>query len=226
MEYPWSIPIDELISRYRKVHTPAVNDILDEEYRLFDQVLPPEIRPLLPEMKVAGPVYTAKGVATRHFKDEHIRQAFEGWAGALEVPSRVALIDASGDRTASHWGELITTAARAFGFTGAVVDGGVRDVDRILPTGFPVFAKFNTPADIRGRWRYVDFGIPVKIGEVMVRPWDFVVADMNGAVIVPQAIVEPVLLAAEEVVAKEDIIREELAAGANPFEVYTKHGRF
>ena len=225
MEYPWKTPIGELRERYLAVHTPAVADILDEHGR-FDQVLPPEITPLRPEMKVAGPVFTAKGVSTRHFEESQVQEWFEGWAAALEVPERVALIDASGDRTASHWGELVTTAARAMGFTGSVVTGGVRDVDRILPTGFPVFATYSTPADIRGRWRYVDFGNPLHIGGVHVKTWDWVLGDMNGVVIVPVELVEEVLVAAEEVVRTEDLIRDELRAGGNPLEVYMKHGRF
>lgn len=223
--YPWKTPVEELAARYRRLHTPAISDVLDG-HGLFDQALPPEIAPLSPEMKLAGPAFTAKGEASKAFTEDDVQFAFRGWSAALGIPGLIAVIDASGDRTAAHWGELLSTAARALGGQGVVVDGGVRDVDRILPIGFPVFARFRIPTDIRGRWHYVDFGIPLRIGSVEVRPWDFVVGDVNGIVVVPRDLVEEVVVAAEAVLAKEDVIRAELATGANPIEVYARHGRF
>jgi regulator of RNase E activity RraA len=102
----------------------------------------------------------------------------------------------------------------------------VRDVERIIEMGFPVFARYRTPADIRGRWRYVEVGIPIRIGQVLIQPGDFVVGDPNGVVVVPRDLALEVLLEAEKVVEVEDKIREELRAGEDPLKLYAKYGRF
>ncbi|MFA5786918.1 MAG: RraA family protein [Actinomycetota bacterium] len=223
--YPWEISPEELAGRYLRLHTPAVCDVLDG-LGLFHQALPPEIQPLSREMKLAGPAFTAKGAATTYFTEDDVQFAFQGWSKALGMPGPIGVVEASGDRTAAHWGELLSNASKALGGKGVVVDGGVRDVDRILPIGFPVFAKFNIPTDIRGRWRYVDFAVPVRVGNVIVSPWDYILGDINGVVVIPKELVEEVLVTAEPILERENLIRAELTAGANPMEVYAKYGSF
>jgi len=51
------------------------------------------------------------------------------------------------------------------GCRGAVIDGGVRDVDRIIEMGFLSSAAIARPADIRGRWRYVDVNVPIRLAK-------------------------------------------------------------
>jgi len=224
-KYPYPIPAAELERRFLRLHSPAISDCLD---RLGHRahVLPVEVRPLDPKMKLAGPIFTARGEATKEDKEEFIQFAFQGYSQMIAMPRPVIVIDSSGDRTSSHWGELLSNAAKAIGAAGTVAVGGVRDVDRILPLGYPVFAAFTTPADIRGRWRYVDFACPLRFGEVVVRPWDYLLGDMNGIAVVPRELVVPVLEAAEKVIDTEEEIRAELQAGNNPLEVYAKYGAF
>jgi len=217
------IPIGEMIERYRRVHTPAVADVLDQK-GLFHQILPPAIQALAPGMRVAGPVLTVKGTPTIIHKDEYLQVALQAYA-ALE-PGQVVVYDTSGDPGTAHWGEMISTTTKAKGCAGAVIDGGVRDVDAICRLGFPVFARYKTPADIRGRWRYVEVDVPIRIGDVTVQPRDWVVGDENGVVIVPKDLAVQVLLEAEKVLETEEKIREELQAGENPLVVYARHGRF
>lgn len=218
-----AVSVEELSERYKKVYTPALADILDER-GLTHQILPAEIQAIAPGMRVAGPAQTLKGAPVTIHKDEYLEVAIR--VLAQSQAGTIAVFDTSSDRRAAHWGELTATATRLRGFAGAVIDGGVRDVDRIIEMGFPVFARFRTPADIRGRWRYVDAGIPIQIGEVLVEPGDFVVGDANGVVVVPGKLTLEVLEEAEKVVEVEDQIREELKAGANPLELYKKYGRF
>jgi 4-hydroxy-4-methyl-2-oxoglutarate aldolase len=218
-----SIPVKDMVERYKAVHTPALADILDQKGR-FHQVLPPQIQAIGPGMKVAGPAQTAKGTPTIIHKDEYLQVAFEAYM-AIE-PGQVAVYDTSQDPGTSHWGEMISTATKAKGCGGAIIDGGVRDVEAIIELGFPVFARYKTPADIRGRWRYVEVGIPIRIGDVEIKPGDWVIGDANGVVVVPQDLATEVLLAGEEVMATERKIREELHAGEHPLNVYLKYGRF
>jgi len=218
-----SIPVLEMAERYKRVYTPAIADILDER-GLFQQVLPPQIQALAPGMRVAGPAQTVKGTRTTVHKDEYLAIAVRGFAGM--EPGTIAVYDTSNDPGTAHWGELVSTAAGLRGCGGAVIDGGVRDVEQIIEMGFPIFARYRTPADIRGRWRYVEVGIPIRIGEVLVHPGDFVVGDPNGVVVVPKDLAVEVLLEAEKVVEMENKIREELRAGEDPMKLYVKYGRF
>ena len=217
------IPIEEMVERYKRTHTPAISDVLDQK-GLFHQVLPPEIQAIAPEMRIAGPAMTAMGTPTVIHKDEYLEVAFAAYA-AIQ-PGTVAVYDTSKDPSTAHWGEMISTTTQAAGCGGAILDGGVRDVDYIIKLGFPVFARYRTPADIRGRWRYVEVGIPIRIGEVEIQPGDWAIGDSNGVVIVPADLAVEVLLEVEEVVATENKIREELETGEHPLNVYLKYGRF
>ncbi|MGQ9572933.1 MAG: RraA family protein [Dehalococcoidia bacterium] len=218
-----SIPLEELAERYKKLYTPAIADILDEKGLLY-QILPPSIQALAPSMRVAGPALTVKGTPTIVNKEEYLQLMLQAYL-AMQ-PGVVAVYDTSADQMAAHWGELVSTAASVKGCRGAVIDGGVRDVERIIEMGFPVFARYRSPADIRGRWRYVEVNVPIRVGDVLIQPGDFVVGDANGVVVVPQHLTVDVLLEAESVVETEDKIRQELRAGENPLTLYQKYQRF
>ncbi len=217
------IPLEEMITRYKQVRTPAIADILDQK-GLFHQILPPQIQAIAPGMRLAGPALTVKGTPTIIHKDEYLQIAVEAYA-ALQ-PGQVVVYDTSGDPGTAHWGEMISTTTKAKGCGGVVIDGGVRDVEAILELEFPVFARYKTPADIRGRWRYVEINIPIRIGDVTIHPGNWVIGDANGVVVVPQDIAVEVLLEAEKVMEVERKIWEELRAGENPLNVFLKYGRF
>jgi regulator of RNase E activity RraA len=55
--------VDEIAARYKKLYTPLVYDVLEQEYNLTGRALAPGLYPLAPHMKVAGPAFTVQGVA-------------------------------------------------------------------------------------------------------------------------------------------------------------------
>jgi regulator of RNase E activity RraA len=85
----------------------------------------------------------------------------------------------------AFWGELFSTAARARGAAGVVVDGLVRDQRRIADMGFPVFSRGGRPTDSLGRIAMVEHDVPVVVAGVQVATGDLVVADIDGVVVVP-----------------------------------------
>jgi regulator of RNase E activity RraA len=107
-----------------------------------------------------------------------------------------------------------------------VVDGGCRDTSFILELGFPVWCSFTTPRDIVGRWVSDRFGEPVTIGEVTVRSGDWLMADRDGAVIIPGEIVAEVAARTEEVLQTENKVRTAILSGMDPQEAYLKFGKF
>lgn len=90
-------------------------------------------------------------------------------------------------------GNLMATTAKVRGLEGAVIDGAVRDVTEIRQIGLPVWSRRVSPATSVGRMVSVDKQIPVLCGGVMVHPGDYLVADADGVVVVPQQAAAKVL---------------------------------
>jgi regulator of RNase E activity RraA len=105
-----------------------------------------------------------------------------------------------------------------------VVDGLVRDVKKIEELGFPVFAAGIKPVDSKGRGQVIACNVPVECGGVLVRPGDLVIADYDGVVVVPSALVEEVIRRAMDKVGRENHSRAELIEGARLRDVYDKYG--
>ena len=120
------------------IYTAALADILDAR-GLRDQTLPPEIRPLEPGTRLAGPAYTVKGGPAsnrRGVYDAAIRKVL---AMLGDVPAEHVAVYACKHDVSAHLGELSVTSLKARGVAGCVLDGGCRDVGFILEEGFPVF---------------------------------------------------------------------------------------
>lgn len=213
--------LPEICQRYLRLYTGAIADILDKSgYR--NQVLPHSITPFTIATRVAGPAFTGQGFAcddTRH-DDTHTRLAMLDSI----TPQTVSVWQCNGSVDCAHWGEIMSTAARERGCLGAVVDGGVRDVDFINAMNYPVFARFKCSASSIGRWDITEFQIPIKVGKTEIQPGDFVFGDTDGVVIVPKALTLDVLQAAEDVFERERGMREDLRRGVGVKDAYAKYG--
>ena len=215
--------LPEFSRRYRRLYTGVVADVLDTK-GVRNHSLPPSIRPLKDHMKVAGPAFTCLGMQTGNIKSDDTPMLIE----MLEAvtPHCVVVLSANGDRSSSHWGEIMTLSARQRGCTGAVVDGGVRDTPFILKLNFPVFTDFYMPASSISRWKLKEFQGVTKVGEVSVYPGDYVFGDMDGMVIIPQALTEEVLVESEKAAQREQKMRQALRKGMPLNEVNKKFGPF
>ena len=140
------------------------------------------------------------------------------------TPMSISVWSTGGDMQSAHWGEIMSTAARERGCLGAVVDGGVRDMDFILDMEFPVFARFKCPASSVGRWEIKDWQIPVKIGDTTINPGDYIFGDIDGVVVIPEELVLEVLIEAETLATRENGMRKELRQGMLVTEAYEKYG--
>ena len=122
------------------------------------------------------------------------------------------------------WGELMSTAATMRGAVGCVCDSQIRDCVRIKKLGFPVFYAGIRPLDSSGRGMVVDYDVPVRCGDVLVRPGELVFADFDGVVVVPREAEEEVLRLAQRKACAENNTRHELLEGKTLQEVYDKYG--
>jgi regulator of RNase E activity RraA len=112
----------------------------------------------------------------------------------------------------------------ARGGSGAVTDGGVRDVAGIRRLGVPVFAAGISPRDSMGRMLVTGFGEPVRCAGVDVAPGDLVRGDEDGVVVVPAGLAQATLAAAEEKLGLERIVRDSLARGETAADLYGRYG--
>lgn len=139
-------------------------------------------------------------------------------------PDEVLVCAASGSLRSALWGELLSTAVQARGGVGAIVDGAVRDVVKMTQMGFPVYARATLPYDSRDRNRVIDLDVPVEIGGVRFCPGDLVIADVDGVVVVPQAVEEAAIRAAWDKVHAENKVRAAIAGGMSATEAFRRYG--
>jgi regulator of RNase E activity RraA len=214
----------DLGSTYRP-HVPALSsavlaDVLDGLGHRTS-ALPPCLRPLRPEWKLFGPAATLAAAPVA--SEPESPYAVELECIDLLRPGDVLVASTGGDRSSALWGELLSTASRARGAVGAVIDGLTRDAARILALDFPVFAAGFSPLDSRGRLDGVCHGRPVRVGDCVVHPGDWVFGDLDGVVVVPAALAERALPLALEKVTGENRVRAELERGRSVREVFAEY---
>jgi regulator of RNase E activity RraA len=139
-------------------------------------------------------------------------------------PGEVPMFACGASGRIAPWGELLSTAARARGAAGAVMDGLTRDVRVIREMQFPVFAGGIGPLDSKGRGKVMAIDVPVEVAGVAVAPGDLVFGDADGVVVVPRAVEDAVVAAALAKVRGENATREALARGEKLADVFRRHG--
>lgn len=139
-------------------------------------------------------------------------------------PDDVMIAAAGGSTRSGIWGELLSTAAGNSGCIGTIVDGAVRDVQKMTDMGFACFARGRCLYDSQNRQRVIDVDVPVEIDGVIFAPGDLVFADIDGVVVVPQAIEKKAIRAAWEKVHAENITRDAIKDGMKATAAYKKYG--
>jgi regulator of RNase E activity RraA len=221
-----SVDAETIRLRYLAVDTSNVADVLDE-LGLHDQGLAPSFRPFPAGAgRLAGWAATIRGEMTSYPQADRDPRKMQ--ACARLTPGSVSVWAGAGEGVC-FFGELIAIGMAERGCVGALADGGVRDLAWLERMGFPVYARYRTPVQSIGRWRVVEDGLPVTLPgatseHVEVRPGDFVLADDDGAILIPASMVEEVLERAEAMGRSEQEIRAELAGGASLADTLAKFG--
>lgn len=205
----------------QNLYTAVLADALDE-LGFRQQAMRETIRPLSPDLVFAGWARTILCMDVYHMCENPYDIEIEAVDSLL--PGEIAVVATGDSKRNAPWGELLSTAALSRGARGAVIDGLVRDVKKIQSLGFPVFATGIKPVDSRGRGLVVDYNIPVECQGVLVTPGDLVVADFDGVVVVPAAVVTEAVRMATDKVSRENHSRAELKKGMLLRQVYDKYG--
>jgi len=205
----------------RNLYTAVLSDALDE-VGVRDRAMREHLRPLDPDSMVVGRARTMLCMDLYHIDANPYAKEIEAVDSIL--PGEVAVVSTGESKRNAPWGELLSTAATARGARGAVVDGLVRDVKKILSLGFPMFAAGFKPVDSKGRGAVVDYNIPVECAGVLVEPGDLIVGDFDGVVAIPAHIADEVVRIATEKASRENDTRAELMAGSYLRDVFNKYG--
>jgi 4-hydroxy-4-methyl-2-oxoglutarate aldolase len=205
----------------QSLYTAVVSDSLDQ-LGVRSQAMREYLRPLHAQCTFAGWARTISCADVYHIPSDPYSLEIEAIDSLM--PGEVAVIGTGKSTRNAPWGELLSTAAKARGARGAVVDGLVRDVGKIEELGFPVFAAGIKPVDSMGRGIVTAYNVPVECGEVLVHPGDFVFGDRDGVVVVPRGMVKQTIELASDKVRREDNSRSELMNGAYLRDVFAKYG--
>ena len=211
----------ELFEQMRMhLFTAIIGDVLDL-HGYHHQFLMPECRPLRPDMVVCGRAMTVVETDVTDASTPPFGLMFK----ALDSLKADEVYLAAG--VSPHyalWGELMSTAARARGAAGAVLAGYTRDTHAIVSMDFPVFCYGSYAQDQRGRGHVVDFRVALDINGVRVEPGDIVFGDVDGVLVLPQAVESEVVAQALEQVKKEKTARQLLRDGASAERVFWETG--
>ena len=125
----------------------------------------------------------------------------------------IAVVDAMGVTDAGIFGDILCARMRMRNVAALVSDGVVRDLDGVLSTGLPVWCQGTAaPSSVTGL-TFVAWQQPVGCGGVAVYPNDVIVADTDGAVLIPAALLDAVVEASVEQERQEGWIMRQVEAG-------------
>ena len=169
----------ELVERLRTYETTDISDALN---RMF--TMDSEIRNVANDKSLYGPAITVKV-----FPGDNLMVH-----KALDVarPGDIIVVDTSGTYRNAVVGDMIGNKARALGIAGFVIDGLVRDLDGLIETGLPVYARGVTAFGPLHRGPG-ELGYAVSCGGIVVNPGDAICADSSGVVVVRREFAEATL---------------------------------
>ena len=174
------------------------------------------VRALVPGRGLVGTARTLRFVPFRP-------DLFASHAGGLNAqkramdtlrPGEVLVIESRRDPAAGTLGDILALRAKVRGAAGIVTDGAVRDAAAVAATGLPVFAAGPHPAVLGRRHVPWETDVTIGCGGATVQVGDVVVADDDGALVIPRHLVEEVLDAAERQEREEAWIVARVAEGA------------
>jgi regulator of RNase E activity RraA len=176
---------------------------------------------MLPGKKVVGRALTLQFMPQREDiadgqTQEYIERSTALWAVLDEVqPGDILVVQAYGSHTTGCFGDMLVRYFKLRGGAGIVVDGRIRDVPRVSELDVPIWSTGATPHYASQSelfpWAY---NVPVAVGGVLTLPGDLVIADDDGAVVVPRQRAESVVRAAAEHDAWEKFSRRRIDEGA------------
>ena len=207
---------EDLVARLTEAPTAGLSAQL--RARGLNNVVIEGVAPLQPGAKVVGTAKTLRFVPNREdlFKSHGggynaQKQAFDSIR-----PGEVIVIEARGESGSGTLGDILALRAKSLGATGVITDGGVRDSAEVAGI-LPVFATAKNPAVLGRRHVPWESDVAVACGNATVLPGDVIVADDDGAIVIPRDLAEEVVDAALAKEIEDGWVADQVSAG-NPIE--------
>jgi 4-hydroxy-4-methyl-2-oxoglutarate aldolase len=199
------------LAALQKITTPTIANAL-EVFNMQPRnvgFMTPDIRCILPELGImVGYAVTCKIVAEQPAAPGREVARPDWWDYIAQIPEpRVVVVqDLDRQPIGSMWGEVNGSIHKALGCIGTVTDGGVRDLDEVRAMGFHCFASCVLVS--HAYIHLVDFGTPVKVGGMVVKPGDIIHGDQHGVATIPMDVAAKIPEAVANVEARERPIIE------------------
>jgi regulator of RNase E activity RraA len=169
------------------------------------------------QKRIAGPAFTMRFVPAR--EDITTAMAVNGPTSPRAVLEKipdgaVVVVDAMGLRSAGVFGDIICARMQMRGVAGLVTDGAIRDLVGMKKLEWPIWADGTTAPPSPSEFFCADTEVAVACGGVTIFPGDIVVADDDGAIVVPAAMAEAVATEAYEKDRFEEWVYDQVKGGA------------
>ena len=177
--------------------------------------LPPLVRCMVPGARMVGPAFTVRcPLGDNTAVTRAVDQAPKG---------SVIVIDCGGPPLTAVWGETASFTSQFRGVVGCVTNGAIRDIEAIIDAGFPAFAAgLSLRGSVKGQPGEID--VDIVIGDIAIRPGDYMCGDADGVVVIPAAEAEAVIKVATEQLAEENSRNERIKAGTPLAEILADSG--
>lgn len=167
--------------------------------------------------RVVGRAFTARFIPAREdlATPDSWRSSMSTRAAVEQMPADcIVVVDANGVQDAGFWGDILCARMAKRDVAALVSDGAIRDLAGVQATGLPVWASgAAAPPSVAGL-TFVDWQQPIGCGGVAVFPDDVIVADQDGVVLIPAALLDEVVALAVEQERLESWIMNEVQGGA------------
>ncbi len=214
---------DPRIELYQSCYTGVIHDVMRAMGKK-NLTLPSRIMPLQPELTLCGPVWTVNG---RVDETADVHETLLAWTWLLsKAPAEHIWTAQPHTQQLAQMGELSAETLHHKGVLGCVLDGALRDANFIMRLGFPCWRTHHTPRDIVGFWLPTATDEDIMLGEVLIRPGDWLHGDRDGMVCIPLEVVDQVLDESLIAMKTESKVRNAILAGTDPQDAYLKYGKF
>ncbi len=174
------------------------------------------------ELKCFGPVRTLQ-LQTIQTPDENIRTGL-GFLERLE-PGQILCV--AGSKEFAYFGELMSRLSIRRHLGGIIIDGLTRDNSFTQKLNeLPVFGRGYSPKDIKGRGRVNSVDTPIRIGDIPIRPGDWIFGDSDGIVVIPAQVKSKLFHRIRQVVRNEKDIIRRVNQGESINEIIKHHKAF
>lgn len=208
-------------SMQRELYSAVIGDILDD-FGFTSQMMKPEIQPIWNDAVICGRAMTVLSADVYQRPKNPYSLALE----ALDnlKPNELYVVATNSSKRYACWGELMSTAAKARGARGTVIDGFTRDTKGIIAIQYPVFASGCWSCDTRGRGEVIAYNVPIECGGVKVESGQILFGDRDGVVVIPKEVEEETIKKSFEKARGEKRVKKALEAGMSAREAFAKFG--